>query len=88
MTLTITLPSELEQRLREAAAQSGKDAESYALDLLVSHLNPNREEQKADQPLSPEEWIREFEAYIDSHDPMRPPLPLEAFERQSFYRDR
>jgi len=38
MTLTITLPAEAEQRLRERAAREGQDAETIAAAVLVEAL--------------------------------------------------
>jgi len=38
MTITLTLPPELEQRLTEAAQRQGLDASAYALRLLKDHV--------------------------------------------------
>jgi len=43
MTLQLTLPSELEERLRQEAARRGQAGESVALQLLDEHLPPREE---------------------------------------------
>jgi hypothetical protein len=40
MSLTLELPSHLEERLREAASERGLDAEEYAVRLLEHGLPP------------------------------------------------
>ena len=89
MTLTIDLPPELESRLREEAAKQGLEAADYALQLIQRQL-PSRaaSQQSLWETLPPEEWKRQFRAWIASHDPSKPPLPPEAFERASFYGER
>jgi hypothetical protein len=36
---------------------------------------------------TPEEWIKEFTKWADSHDPNTPALPIEAVSRESIYSD-
>ncbi len=89
MTLTIELAPELEDRLREEATRRGLDAVELARRLIEERLPaPTSSPQPPTLRLTPEEWIREFDAYCASHDPTKPPLPPEAFERESFYGDR
>lgn len=89
MTLTINLTPELETRLRREAEKLGLDASGYALRLIERQLPPQAEKEKSLwETLTPEEWKREFRAWIESHDPAKPPLPPEAFERASFYGER
>jgi hypothetical protein len=50
MSLEITLPPEVEKRLRERAAALGLDLQAYATQLLEEALNPRRsfEERRAE----------------------------------------
>ena len=89
MTLKIDLDPEVESRLRGEAAKEGVEAGEYARRLIEQHLPvPETGKKSLWETLTPEEWKREFRAWIDSHDPTKPPLPPEAFERASFYGDR
>lgn len=40
------------------------------------------------ESLSAEEWIKQFHAWLDSHDPNLPVLPAEALRREDMYEDR
>jgi hypothetical protein len=88
MTLMIDLPPELESRLREEAAKNGLEASQYVLRLIERQL-PSESSRGGSlwDTLSPEEWIREFEAWTESHRDL-PVLPPEAYERASFYEGR
>jgi len=86
MTLSLDLTPDLEVRLRRAAAKHGLDTSEYVRRLLEDQLPPVDEPPPSLwETLTPEEWKREFHAWLDSHDPQKPPLPPEAFERASFY---
>ena len=37
--------------------------------------------------LTPEEWVRQFDAWVNSHDPNIPVLSDEAMSRESIYPD-
>jgi len=47
--------------------------------------------QLSDQPFyetaTPEEWVREFTKWADSHDPNTPALPIKAVNWESIYSD-
>ena len=89
MTLMINLTPELENRLRREAEKHGVAADEYARNLIERQL-PQQDNEHISlwDTLSPEEWKRQFRAWAASHDPSRPPLPPEAFERASFYGER
>lgn len=66
----ISIPPELEARLCERAARTGKDVQTIVLETLQEKLssspvNPMTEARNA----SAEEWITRFEAWVDSHPP-------------------
>lgn len=89
MTLTIDLPPELEDRLLREAERQGLSASEYTLRLIEQQLPPQQEERKSLwETLTPDEWKREFRAWINTHDATKPPLPPEALERASFYGER
>jgi plasmid stability protein len=89
MTLTIQLPEEVEHRLRHEAETHGLDAEAYVQRLIVSRFTPERGGSSVtDTAPAPEEQLRTFEAYLAGLDRSGPPLPPEAFHRESFYGDR
>jgi len=46
LTIQLTLPSELEERLRQEAARRGQPGESVALQLLDEHLPPREENHR------------------------------------------
>jgi hypothetical protein len=89
MTLTVDLKPELEQRLRQAAAQQGVDAGEYVLRLIETHLSPSASGARSLwDTLTPEEWQRVTREWVNSHDTSIPPLPDEAVSRESFYEGR
>jgi hypothetical protein len=89
MTLMLDLPPELEERLLREAERQGRSASEYTLRLIEQQLPPRHEEKKSLwETLTPDEWKREFHAWIASHEPTKPPLPQEALERASFYGER
>jgi hypothetical protein len=83
MTLTIELPPEKEAAFLAQAAARGLSLEEWILEIAdqslalpsISYL------QKAD----PEEWARQFDAWVDSHDPNTPVLSDEHMNRASIY---
>ncbi len=85
MTLTIELTPEVEKRLQHEAKQRGVASELYARQLLEEKLLPAS--ATASQK-SPQERVKAFNEWVNSHDPNLPPLPDEAYERESFYGER
>lgn len=68
MTLNLSLPPELEARLRERAAATGKDVESFvreAVEEKITATAPSGPEGK-----SPEQWSAELRAWAASHAPV------------------
>jgi hypothetical protein len=88
MRVTIVLTPELEERLVREAEKQGVTASEYALRLIEPQLQRQEERKSLWETLTPDEWKREFRAWIESHDPTKPPLPPEALERASFYGER
>jgi hypothetical protein len=64
VNLILNVPPETEEMLREAAAQSGKAPETFALEALNEKLAGSVETQ---QNRSREAWLEEYRAWISSH---------------------
>jgi hypothetical protein len=85
VTLTIQLPPEIEQKLRERASLFGQSFETYLQE--VAELAAKEETAKAPPPppLSAEEWIAEWRAWADNQ-PVRPVIADDS--RESIYEGR
>jgi len=59
MTLQLTLPQELEERLRQEAERRGQGREIVALRLLNEHLPPSSEERRAAAVAMLDRWAEE-----------------------------
>jgi hypothetical protein len=93
MALTLELEPLMEARLHEVAARRGMNAEKYArmvLEVLMrAQVDPTEQGLPFYITATPEEWRREFHAWIDSHsENSAPPIPLEALRRENLYEDR
>ena len=93
MALTLELEPHLERRLHEVAAHRGRTAEQYArmvLEVLMqAQLDPTQQGFPLYITATPEEWRREFHAWIDRHaGNSAPHIPLEALRREFLYEDR
>ena len=59
MSLTIELPTELEQRLRIEAAQNGESTTDYALSALEAQLEAQQRERDLGAVALVEQWLAE-----------------------------
>ena len=59
MTLQLTLPQELEERLRREAERRGQGSEIVALRLLDEHLPPPSDERRVAAVAMLERWAEE-----------------------------
>jgi hypothetical protein len=88
-TVTIQVAPQVAQLL--LALQRRADTEGVTLDSLLLPLVPENGAQPSERPFyetaTPEEWVREFTKWADSHDPNTPALPIEAVSRESMYSD-
>lgn len=89
MTVTIELPPDIEAGLLAQAQAEGLDVADYVRNLVskqvvaatsTTYLRPAYER-------SNEEWLREFNAWVNSHSGNSVVLPDEAMERESIYGD-
>ena len=89
MTLTIQVPDEIELQLRAEAEKHGLPAEEYVRQMIAKTITLEQGNRNAEsQPLTPEERLQRFDAYLSVLDRSGPPLPPEAFQRESFYGER
>jgi hypothetical protein len=79
--------------MRAEAAKRGVDAEGYARTLLRNVLSSLAHTGGQDLlfyiTATPDEWTREFHAFVQSFDDVTaPPIPEDALRRESLYQDR
>ena len=83
MTVTVEFSDEKAAAVKAQAAALGLTVEEWLRQLAeqnavfpsIVHL----------QRTDPEEWARQFDAWVDSHDPNTPVLSDEAMSRESIY---
>lgn len=93
MALTLELEPLLEGRLHEVAARRGMSVEQYVRmvleRVLAGRSDPEREDLPFYETATPEEWDREFNAFLATfEDVTTPEIPLEALRREYLYEDR
>ena len=81
MTVTVNLPPDVEQAYLAEAQAKGLSLDELVRNLLLSMQLPSPA-----PAISPEEWIREFRAWVASH-AGTVVLPDAAMERESIYGD-
>jgi len=86
MTLTLELSPEREAALKAHAQARGMSVEEWLLE-LTKPTGPAAARSLQDE-LTPEEWVRQFNAWVEGHDRTTPPLSDEAISRESIYPDR
>jgi hypothetical protein len=92
MTVTIELPSDIEAGLLAQAQAEGLDVSDYVQHLVVEKVAGKLGANSGTRPayeLPPEEWIRKFNAWTESHAALNLPLLSdEDISRESIYRER
>jgi hypothetical protein len=92
MTITLPLQPQEEAKLIAAAQAKGLSTEALvreALDRILAEAPaPAGRAWSLQDELTPEEWVREFDAWVNSHDRTTPLLSDEAISRESIYPDR
>jgi len=87
--MTWTIPPELEAQVQQQAFSEGMTLESWLQQILLRELGraetpaPSLQDQ-----LSPEEWVRQFHEWAESHDRTTPLLSDEAVSRGGINPDR
>jgi hypothetical protein len=86
MPLVLEMEPETERLLRETAQRMGMETGRYALQILKQNLvssegwTPSLWER-----LTPDEWVRRAEEYLDSHGSDLPCLPDASLTREGLY---
>ena len=91
MTVTIELPPDIEEGLLAQAQAQGLGVSDYVQNLVRGHVLAREDAAMKYRPayeLSADEWMRQFEAWTQSHAGNTVVLPDEAMERESIYGDR
>jgi hypothetical protein len=86
MTVTLDLKPEIEERIKQKAAEKGLTVEAFIE--TVINANMNRQTRKTfAETASPEDWEKALKVWI-SNFPPHPVLSDEAISRESIYRER
>lgn len=92
MTVTIELKPETEKRLAEKAKQNGLPIETFIevfIEDKLEEVKDKPQEKPFYETATTEEWLAEFDKWIDSHkDKDYPVLPDEVYDRGNIYEDR
>jgi len=86
MNVTIELSEEKAAALKAQAEAQGLTVERWLEQIAEQHVQPVSIAHL--QKTNPKEWARQFDAWVDSHDPNTLVLSDEAMSRESIYPDR
>ena len=86
MNVTIELSDEKAAALKAQAEAQGLTVERWLAQIAEQHVPPVSIAHL--QKTNPKEWGRQFDAWVDSHDPNTPVLSDEAMSRGSIYPER
>jgi hypothetical protein len=84
-TVSIDLPEQQIAALTAKAAAQGLTLEGWFQKVAAQEV-PSASIAHL-QKTNPQEWARQFDAWVDSHDPNLPVLSNEAMSRDSIYPD-
>ncbi|BDC48571.1 hypothetical protein F183_A08870 [Bryobacterales bacterium F-183] len=88
MTLTLEVTEQQMEQYRKQAEARGLSLEQWLVQTADSHVPKAEDEPESFvhlQRTNPEEWIRRFQEWVDSHDPNTPVLSDYAMSRDSIY---
>ncbi|MGA2740590.1 MAG: hypothetical protein ABSG65_24535 [Bryobacteraceae bacterium] len=87
--MTLTIPTEIEAKAKQQAFLEGVSVEDWLKHLVERELEKYASPRRSLQDeVSPEEWVRQFREWAQSHDRTTPLLSDEAISRESIYPDR
>ena len=86
MNVTMELSDEKAAALKAQAEAQGLTVGRWLEQIAVQHVHPVSIAHL--QKTNPKEWARQFDAWVNSHDPNTPVLSDEAMSRESIYPDR
>jgi hypothetical protein len=85
MTVTLNLPPEKEAAFKAEAQARGSSLEQWMLEVAEQQVQPVSIAHL--QKTNPQEWARQFDAWVNRHDPNIPVLSDEDMSRESIYPD-
>ncbi|MEO7970546.1 MAG: hypothetical protein ABI698_04550 [bacterium] len=86
MTVTLDLKPEIEERIKQKAAEKGVTIEAFIQSVIDAEVNVETG-KSFQETATPEEWVKAFKDWI-RHFPSHPVLSDEAISRESIYRER
>ena len=86
MTVILQLPPEREAAYRTQADARGLSVEQWLLEMADKSIPPAGAVARF-QMDHPDDWLKAFDAWVDSHDPATPVLSDDAMERENIYPD-
>ena len=86
MTVTLELTPQIEERLKQKAAEKGLSVEAFIETVINGNVGRDPEKSFA-ETATPEEWEKALKDWI-RHFPPHPVLSDEAISRESIYRER
>jgi hypothetical protein len=86
MSVTLDLKPEIEERIKQRAAERGLTVEAFIETVIDATVNKQPGKSFA-ETASTEEWEKAFKDWI-THFPPHPTLSDEAISRESIYRER
>ena len=86
MTVTLELRPEIEERIKQKAAEKGLTVEAFIETVINGNVGRDPEKSFA-ETATPEEWEKALKDWI-RHFPPHPVLSDEAISRESIYRER
>ena len=86
MTVTLELKPEIEERIKQKAAEKGLTVEAFIETVIDANVSRQTGKSFA-ETATPEEWVKAFKDWIN-HFPAHPVLSDEAISRESIYRER
>ena len=90
--MTVNLPDALFEKSATIAARRGETVEQLVIQAVQRQVDTDAHKVEGSiahlQQTDPEEWVRQFRAWVNSHDSNLPVLSDEAMSRDSIYPDR
>ena len=86
MTFTLELKPEVEERIKQKAAEKGLTLEAFIETVIDADVN-RQSEKSFQETATVEEWERALTDFINNF-PQHPVLSDEAISRESIYRER
>lgn len=86
MTVTLELKPEVEERIKQKAAEKGLTVEAFIETVIDADVS-RQSDKSFQEAATAEEWEKALKDWINNF-PQHPVLPDEAISRESIYRER